>query len=244
MAPAHTFPPPPLDPQMPPIRSPTHWPRSPLPLEHHYVLDPSQRPSTPSLALPPARRPLPNHCSPSHPRAVRTHTLAPCPPCPCCGRPLPLQGQITESHSRPFTSPRLSCCWRTLPSTPFTPEAASRSTLQLQQHALPGVLPTSLLRQWSCSGPIPPRHHTLRALIPPPSSQPPPDTLPAIPSPDPLRLLSVNCGGVAAKIPELLALILSSDADIVCLQEAAGARAGFTAGFPVSDQRTVPCGTG
>lgn len=34
-----------------------------------------------------------------------------------------------------------------------------------------------------------------------------------------LRIITVNCGGLAGKLPQLLHLLLLTDPDILCLQE-------------------------
>jgi endonuclease/exonuclease/phosphatase family metal-dependent hydrolase len=47
-----------------------------------------------------------------------------------------------------------------------------------------------------------------------------------------LRLLSINCGGAGSKLDRLIALLLYSEPDIVCLQEVGTLPAGSLAGLP------------
>jgi endonuclease/exonuclease/phosphatase family metal-dependent hydrolase len=58
--------------------------------------------------------------------------------------------------------------------------------------------------------------------------------------PIPLRLLSINCGGAASKLPRLVALLLHSDPDVVCLQEAGGLDADQLRGLPFRSWHTPP----
>ena len=97
-----------------------------------------------------------------------------------------------------------------------------------------GILPTSLLRGATCSPPTPlpsPYNDSLHRQSPTGTSSPRPP-LSASTTPEPLRVLSVNCGGASSKLPRLVALLLFADADVVCLQEAAGFPPDCFCGLP------------
>ena len=147
------------------------------------------------------------------------------PPCSRCGRPQPLNGSLSCQALIASCSQPQSCCWWTPPGQPLSAHHASLSTSTLGPTALPGVLPTTLLRRPSCA-PKPP--HTwegidMSGFVSAYST----DITVAAPSAplEPLRILSINCGGLTSKLHLLLALLHSSDPDVVCLQEVGSAGA-------------------
>ena len=144
------------------------------------------------------------------------------PTCSTCGRPQPLHASVLWTPTDGFLSSPGYCCWSTPPGTPLTSRAASRSCVSIGASPLLGVLPVSTLRRSECSPPTPPPTTPLSRLLL--RHLPPPRPLPATGGgpPEPLRLLSLNCGGASDKLPRLIALMVHTDPDIVCLQEAAG----------------------
>ena len=154
------------------------------------------------------------------------------PLCSSCGRPLPLNSHILYLPESPYATEPGFGCWTTPPGTPLTSASASRSTVCAGPISLAGVLPTSTLLRATCDAPPIPAPTPLSDLLL--RHQPPARPLPTSSShiPEPLRLLSINCGGVAAKIPQLIALILAADPDIICLQEAAANTSQTLLGLP------------
>jgi endonuclease/exonuclease/phosphatase family metal-dependent hydrolase len=118
-------------------------------------------------------------------------------------------------------------------TSPLTASLAQRSSVGLANSSVPGVLPTSQLRSTHCEPCVIP---TLDPLCAGPLrlayDHIVPDSKLSDYDPGPIRLLSVNCGGLADKLPRLVALLLHTDADIVCLQEAATLNATALAGLP------------
>ena len=143
------------------------------------------------------------------------------PRCPQCGRPQALTAYLLPPAGSPTASLPSACCWFTPSSVPLTSAAAARSFVDLAGTSLAGVLPISILRRPSCSTPpVPPPTPWSRTLPPPPEASGG-TALDDQPAPEPLRFLSVNCGGVGGKLANLLALLSYADADVICLQEAA-----------------------
>lgn len=154
------------------------------------------------------------------------------PACPICARPLALLAIMLHHPSTPYASDPHHCCWTTPSSIPLTSEAASRSSVNAGGQPLLGVLPTSTLRRSQCSPdpPPPPTPLSRRLLRHMPLAHSPPTTSTAPPAP--LRILSINCGGAAAKLPRLVALLMYVDPDIICLQEAAALPPADLQGLP------------
>lgn len=62
--------------------------------------------------------------------------------------------------------------------------------------------------------------------------------------PPPLRLITANCGGAAEKLPRLVALLMYTDPDVVCLQEAGGLRRDQLDGLPFHSFHSPPIRSG
>ena len=139
-------------------------------------------------------------------------------PCPRCGRPRPLSAIVSEAATTPITSAPGACCWWTAPGEALTSQNAAQATVTMGCVTLPGMLPTTLLRRSQCSpsaaAPWEQTSPHFHAAYTHPAVRPqqPADT-------EPLRIMSINCGGLTEKIPRLLALLDYSDPDVTCLQE-------------------------
>ena len=100
---------------------------------------------------------------------------------------------------------------------------AARSCLPLGSTALAGALPTAHLHSWSCQPPgtIPCPAAARDAFAGAHLFQGVQAQLAAACDPEAaaLRVLTINCGGLGSKIPQLLMLLDHTEADVVCLQE-------------------------
>jgi hypothetical protein len=135
--------------------------------------------------------------------------------CPTCGMPLPADSIICNPPRQlpaQTPSPLSGQQFCTAPVSPPTAANASRSSIQLGTMLLEGALPLPKPGPRSCKPSIPPPDY-------PGLPQPDPATSPPPPEVTPLRLLSVNCGGLRHKLTDLLRLLRTTDPDIIALQE-------------------------
>ena len=146
------------------------------------------------------------------------------PSCSRCGRSAVLQGFLVLSDlgTPPHLAPGV--CWWAAPDAPLTAELASRSGICVGAHHLPGILPVRHLRAFHCapviplSGPAAVFEELLLSYGGSLLTGRLADPVLA----EPLRVLSINCGGLTTKLPRLLALLHWTDPDVVCLQETSG----------------------
>ena len=161
------------------------------------------------------------HLSVPQPSALESSCWVVAPRCPQCGRPQALTAYLIAPATLPTESPPSFCCWFTPPGAPLTSATAARSYINLHGTSFAGVLPTSDLRRPACSTPPVPSPTLWSRTLPPPPETPGDPAPDDRPDPEPLRILSINCGGAGSKLGNLLALLSYTDADVICLQEAA-----------------------
>lgn len=140
------------------------------------------------------------------------------PPCPRCGRPRPQYSIIAPTVTADsYVSPP-ECCWWSAPNEPLTAMHAAAVSGSPCLTYLDGVLPLQRFRRPQCH-PAPPTIWAPDVSVPFLQSYAYAASPTSSPAPDPLRILSINCGGLGAKLHLLLAILDATDPDVVCLQE-------------------------
>lgn len=138
--------------------------------------------------------------------------------CNACGRPQPHQSMVFSSSSS-FSIPNVFCMGLHQQDTPADKFMARHSFWCPFGKALPHVLPVTPRFHFTCSPLHPPpplmdrwisQLHFITPGIPDYDSHT---------QDDPLRIMSLNCGGGQSSLPSLCSLISILDPDIICLQE-------------------------
>lgn len=155
--------------------------------------------------------------------------------CHRCSRPQVLSGSLilqSPMASGGFTG--FPICWWMPPGMSPSAAMAVRSVVTICGVPMKGVLPLSRLRAFSCSMEVPAQapgaavDEFLQAYCPPGLGARTEDP----PFQEPLRVLSINCGGLTTKLPRLLVLLTCCDPDVVCLQETSDCVADPIPGIP------------